>query len=299
MLPNLFVAGASKSGTTTLYHYLNQHPEIFMCPIKEPHFFTDHNNLTMPLFYPKDLKRYESLFQEVRHEHIIGEASPSYMHSHQAIERIKKDTKNPKFIFTLRNPIDRTYSYYKMLIRQDKKIGNFEQKFSTDMIEHHNKHPYHDIKNNIYTTCHYDYWIMQYAESFGIENIHIMIFERWVENPVEQLNKAFSFLRVEPLKALEKQHHNKGQTYINGTTYNALKKRWHLTQNNLFGKCLKTCGIKFLIKTFFDNRLEPYPELTSESRNYLAKHYKNNVNNLRNILGRSLPEWEADFPAQK
>jgi hypothetical protein len=96
-LPNFFIIGAAKSGTTSLYHYLRQHPEIFMSPVKEPRYFALAGH---PLDFrgPGDerlrqlttttLDAYLQLFAGVRNEPAVGEASVLYLHHEDAAEAI-------------------------------------------------------------------------------------------------------------------------------------------------------------------------------------------------------------------
>jgi hypothetical protein len=55
--PNFFIVGAAKAGTTSLYYYLNQHPEIFLSPLKEPNYFSSDIN---PDFLMTHIKKQQS-----------------------------------------------------------------------------------------------------------------------------------------------------------------------------------------------------------------------------------------------
>ena len=115
-LPTFFVIGAAKAGTSSLHLYLDQHPQIQMSSVKEPRFFAGPEN---GLPYPPDrisgLEEYEALFDgsiEVR-----GEASTDYAaHPRRqgAPERIKEFVPNARFIYLVRDPIERTLSHYRM-----------------------------------------------------------------------------------------------------------------------------------------------------------------------------------------
>ena len=107
-LPNLFVPGAAKSGTSSLHEYLNQHPDIFMSNMKEPHFWTS------PQKYG-NFEWYSSLFEESSTKKYRGESSTGYMVFDHFLDRVTKYVEAPRFIFLLRNPIDRTYSHYRWL----------------------------------------------------------------------------------------------------------------------------------------------------------------------------------------
>ena len=96
-LPNFLIIGAAKSGTTSLYHYLRQHPEIYMSPVKEPHFFALEGKKAdfsgpgngMSRHGITTIKAYRTLFQGVSNELAIGEASSSYLYDQEAPGRIR------------------------------------------------------------------------------------------------------------------------------------------------------------------------------------------------------------------
>src|SRR3954468_6264414 len=110
-LPNFLIVGAPKCGTTSLYQYLGQHPEVYMSRLKEPRYFPSFG-----LVPGTDLVRtraeYEQLFDGATTERAIGEATPNYLHAPQAAERIVAELPDAKIIVSLRNPADRAYSSY-------------------------------------------------------------------------------------------------------------------------------------------------------------------------------------------
>ena len=121
MLPSFLVVGAGRSGTTSLHHYLRQHPEIYIPGVKSPsHFYChglppsgddDHNRVTHDYFVP-DPTNYESLFDGVDGEKAIGEVSPAYLASMRAIRKIADTLPKAKIVIILRNPVERFYSRY-------------------------------------------------------------------------------------------------------------------------------------------------------------------------------------------
>ncbi len=116
-LPTFIVAGAPKAGTHSLYDYLRKHPDVFMPSIKEPRFFA-FRGVRDRLRYPiETLAEYEALFDKVTTETAVGEASSIYMASPVAAERIKALVPEVKLIFSLREPVQRTFSIYHMNLR--------------------------------------------------------------------------------------------------------------------------------------------------------------------------------------
>ncbi|NEO53881.1 MAG: sulfotransferase [Okeania sp. SIO3B5] len=120
-MPNFLMIGAPKAGTTSLYEYLKQHPQVYLSEIKEPHFFSfegrtqGFNDPSRANFIRKKVTKiedYKKLFEEVKDEVAIGEASTSYIYIPEAVERIKKYVPDVKIIAILRNPADRAFSHY-------------------------------------------------------------------------------------------------------------------------------------------------------------------------------------------
>lgn len=123
--PTFLIIGVQKSGTTSIYNYLKQHPQVYMSPVKETGFFErdwEHE--------PADVQRrkkngivtwnqYQALFDQATNEHTaLGEASPNYMfHYRSAAEQIQRRVPNAKLIAILRNPVQRACSDYLMNMR--------------------------------------------------------------------------------------------------------------------------------------------------------------------------------------
>ena len=142
--PNFIIAGAPTSGTTSLYHYLAQHPQVYMCPIKEPTFFAAADILSREDLLPmlerqrpalqahlegRQRRReqvwvtkwndYVRLFQNVRDQIAIGEASVSYIWLPSAAPAIRSKLPGVRLIFLLRDPTERLFSAYLMSLSRN------------------------------------------------------------------------------------------------------------------------------------------------------------------------------------
>src|SRR3954452_17434204 len=117
-MPNFLIVGAAKSGTTSLYYYLKQHPQVFVSPVKEPKFFAyegekvvyrgpgdAENNRRLV----NNLADYRALFGGANGAKAIGEASPVYLYSPKACERIRHYLPDAKLFVILRDPAERAY----------------------------------------------------------------------------------------------------------------------------------------------------------------------------------------------
>ncbi|MDA9981895.1 sulfotransferase [Gammaproteobacteria bacterium] len=133
-MPNFIIIGGVKSGTTALYHYLAEHSQVYMSPIKEPNFFLFERTHPMQHLAMRDhyeakffelalvnsatsWEAYQALFNGVMKEKAVGEASAGYLHAKQVPERIFRYTPNVKLIAILRAPVERAFSHFLFFIR--------------------------------------------------------------------------------------------------------------------------------------------------------------------------------------
>lgn len=200
-LPNFLIIGAAKSGTTALYRYLRQHPEIYMSNRKEPHHFS-YTEETKKTNGPSDYiwtaitdpEEYKMLFDEVEDEIAIGEASPTYIYVPGTAERIHNKIPEAKLIAILRNPIERAYSAYMHLIRDDREtVGTFMEALALEEERINNNWGpiYHYTKAGMY----YEQ-LIRYHKVFPRENFMIIIYDDFKKQPSQVVQQIFRFLGV-------------------------------------------------------------------------------------------------------
>lgn len=212
MLPNLIIPGAQKSGTSSLYFYLKQHPECIMAESKEPIFFSKQSNLNK-------LEEYKKYFRSEKTKKfrfkIIGDASTSYMVEEYVPERIMNTLGSDiKFIFLLRNPVERTISAYWHLYkrfhekRDIRDVLAFDSKVIDKVIEQENNRIKEALKNDeinvkTYKERYDDYlWIFRYVRN--------SLYSKHISRFIEYFNRAnmlFIFtkdLRKQPQRVLQK-----------------------------------------------------------------------------------------------
>ena len=300
-LPNLYIPGAGKSGTSTLHELLNEHPKICMSTRKEPHFWVrlNFNNYTNLEF-----DDYTSLFTEQNCDY-FGESSTGYLCFPEFINRIKfyyKDT--PKFIIILRNPIDRIYSHYWWL----KSLGS-ENKSFKEAIQHDidiepnmkNKLPEGNFKS-YYQFGLYGKWISKFINEFGRENIHIITTENLKEDSLKTINSCFSFLNLDLLEAIPEIEKNQTRAIRFPRFYN-------YSRNVINKKNTISNAIKFFIPNKFRQKIKEkinetilklskskkaYPKMNLEDRKWLSNLYQKDVDLLKKISSISFSEWK-DF----
>ena len=207
--PNLFIPGAAKSGTSTLHEILNCHPNICMSSVKEPFFWVNQN---FSLYNQKNWDNYFNLFGEKKNVKYRGESTTSYMLFSEFIERIKiLDTKKLKFIFILRNPIDRIYSHYWYL----KGLGSEDSDLRTAVLKDLNEEP--KITNRLpegkykhyFQYGLYGKWLTLFYNHFESSQIKIVFFEDLLKDPNMVANNCFEFLELKKLDHIPLIHSNK------------------------------------------------------------------------------------------
>ena len=197
MLPNFLCIGAAKSGTTTLYEILKQHSNIFLPSFKEPHFFDDDER------FKKGIEWYHNTyFSSINKEKLVGEFTPTYLSSPYSAKRIKSSLDiDVKLLVLLRNPVDRAYSHF-----LHTKRDQYEDLLFLDALEKENKRlSVAENSRDFLSNLRYSYieqgkyfkHIKRYLQEFERGQIHIMIFEEFIKNPQEEVEKVLSFLGVE------------------------------------------------------------------------------------------------------
>lgn len=137
--PDFFIVGAAKCGTTAMYEYLKEHPEIFMPEdAKEPNYFGSDMNYKSSRLTEE---QYLSLFSDAKNEKRIGEASVWYLYSKLAASEIKEFCPSARIIIMLRNPVDMLYSLHSELFYgADEDIEDFKTALNAEEVRKKERH---------------------------------------------------------------------------------------------------------------------------------------------------------------
>ena len=197
ILPTFIVVGANKGGTTSIYHYLKQHKQVYLSPVKEPHFFS--KDIDVNLFkrefaqnklqdidkyvngemkeefhaaFIRDVEQYKKLFSKVQDQKAVGELSTSYLFSEVAAKEIKALIPDCKIIICLRNPFDRAYSHYRMNLW----TGNSNEfDFYKALVEDYDYKPKVWGNAHLYTEIGLYYQqVKRYLDLFGKDNVCLL-----------------------------------------------------------------------------------------------------------------------------
>ena len=294
-LPNFIIIGAVRSGTTSVYEYLRQHPQVFMCPFKQTNFFI--SDLEKPIFNgPRgsilnrervdNLEDYQALFNGVRSEHAIGEASPRYLFTPGTANRIKQLLPDVTLLAILRNPIDRAFSEYSMSKREGlEPCDSFVEALADQERRLREQWAFCEYINKGFYSCQ----IEEYYKCFNRAQIHVYLFEDLIQNPAGLLQNIFKIIRVD-------------QNFIPDTSkkYNAsgliknpvLRVLWTRTQpaRSIVGAIVPK-NFREGAQRFFAMRTLAKLELIPEVRDHLLDIYREDILKLQDLINRDLSAW--------
>jgi|GEM_PF-558405 len=209
-IPNLFIVGAAKSGTTFLWHNLKNHPNIFVPDdelFKEPAFFSDKGKHL-------GISQYLEIFKNAGKNHKwVGEASTAYLTDPHSAKQIYTFNPNSKIIIILRDPVERAYSLYNWMVQDGYEYAEtFEKALYLEKTRINRQIPNWYEPEYYWNYLYYHsglYYsqVQRYVELFG-ENVLVLKFEDVIKNKNKEYKKTFSFLKLHPIE-LTHQKHNK------------------------------------------------------------------------------------------
>jgi len=200
-LPNFLVIGAGRSGTTSLHHYLGQHPDVFLPTNKAPSYFycrdappaeDPYLNLVSRNYFVRDFEEYQALFTEVRSERAIGEVSPVYLATTQAASRIAELIPEVKLLAIVRNPVERAYARF-----LGRRRDGLERRtsFSEIVREECKAGLLRDDAHGTYLASGFVFHFLEsYLEQFPRESFCIRLFEDLKDDAEGLVSGLFEFL---------------------------------------------------------------------------------------------------------
>lgn len=276
--PNFIIIGAARSGTTSLFKYLESHPDIFMSEIKEINFFSNEK------YWKLGFDWYCEHFSGAT-QFRIGEASTSYTcfpHLSNVPERIHSFLPGLKMIYVVRDPIDRLISHYIHRV-----IRGLESRELSDIVSN-----YRD--DFLLAQGRYFLQIQQYLEFFPMQDIYCFSIDNLKNNPIQTVKSIYEFLGVEASVA----------TSQNYKVHNANKR---LTKKNAFGMSIlhfyhehiEQRPLPYTIKKLFLNFAElgatsfKPSSLDGSSLEILTDYYREDVLDFSRLVGLDISQWRS------
>jgi hypothetical protein len=307
-LPNFFIVGAPKAGTDELYYFLDQHPQIFMSPLKEPCFFSNEirlenfseelkpvvsaaaQSLSMYLNGGATERRfggmvtssedYHRLFSDVKDEIAVGEGSVSYLWSSSAASLISKMIPHARIIIILMDPAERAFHQYLKSLSDGNVTHSFHTHLEMALKDRQNQiniyHPFLSFGN-------YTEQVRRYKEQFPPDQIHLSLYEDLHSNYSFWFKSILAFLQVDdafvpkPVTVPSTPHFSRFS---------------QIGRTNGLGSLSKFIPRPLKLKLKDSRYLRgEKPSLCLQDREILVNYYRENILELEKLIGRDLSAW--------
>lgn len=297
--PNYFIVGAAKCGTTSLHRYLEQHPDIFVTQVKEPHFFGSDLDVK-PNRRIRREDEYAAMFADAGGAKARGEASSKYLFSTEAAREIKAYSPDAKIIIMLRNPIDMMWSWHgQQLYAAEEDILDFDEALAAQEDRRSGRRipPGAQGVNELQYTriATFSPQVKRFFDVFGRDNVKVIIFDDFAEDTIAVVRDVFRFLGVDDAFAPAIEVHNKGNWLRNPGVKRFLKGHPRIARlvNRTIPGSLRHKAGDLLLKVK-GGAVERPQRMKPETRSRLCDEFRPEVQRLSELLGRDLSHW-VDF----
>ena len=295
MSPNFIISGVARCGTTSLFHYLNQHPEIGMSNVKEPKYFSSldlilpqkgaGDDTVFSTVVTNELD-YDKLFDGLESFKTIGEGSSDCFYYHNTvIPRIKEKLGDVKILVCLRNPVERAYSAYNNLVRDSRETLEFSAGLALEdeRISKNWDWMWHYKSASLYAEA-----LRHYQQEFT--HVKVVLFDDLQSNPKDVLDDIFVFLGVNTNISIDVStkysHSGKPTSKLIGML---------TSRNNKFAYNVRELIIKVIPRSILEklaSKLFKKDVLSQEIRDGLSSYFKNDIEELETLLKKDLTCWK-------
>lgn len=293
-LPNFMIVGSARCGTTSLYYYLKQHPEIGFPSKKEPKYFS-----SLELDFPhqgfgdgsvdegmvKDRALYEGLFQGLADFKRIGEASSDYLYYHRhTAKAIREAVGDIPILIVLRDPVERAYSAYNNLLRDQREKLPFAEALAAEEGR---------LAQNWDWMWAYKSGGLYAAQVETFQNtfsrVKVILFEDMARDAQSVVKDTLEFLGVDPSETI-----NTEERYSHSGNSKNPVLRWFMQRDNVLAFRLR----KLLLAIFPRSLLEKMAgkvlrkdEMSAKERAYLREYFRDDVQKLERLINQDLSAW--------
>ena len=302
MKPNFFILGAAKCGTTSLYHYLGQHPDVCVSVDKEPGFFERDAEYERGLgFY------WDKYFNTWAGETTVGEANPLNIYLPYVADRLKRTVPEARLIMMLRNPVERAFSHWGHGRMSHKERLSFEDALAQDvhlidqgLTFEGDEGARRWVQNlellsqlngfrTYLDTGYYSHHIIRYLKLFPRDQIKIIFLEDMSHNPRQVVDDVLKFLGV------DSEYTPFDTSLSNEGSYRSVG---HLLERSVRSTARSTKLKRFIPRRLRNtlsetlSRIGPRPKMNPKTRAWLVDHYYPFNRELEEIVGRDLKHWD-------
>jgi hypothetical protein len=304
----LIIAGTSKAGTTSLFNYLSEHPQVSAATTKETRFFLDADYPLQSEFrYQKDgLSAYLSLFPDAAEELLKLEATPDYLYSPGTALRIRDALPNARLVFLLREPVARLTSFYRFgqtmgEVPQSMTFDEFVQAQRTTREDDFPPKPLHPAFHAVWHG-RYSAYLQPFFEIFGKSCIHVDFHENLGRAPLEAMTGICRFAGIDSTFYNEYSFGvaNKGISVRSPSLHNIY---WR-TKQRIRAQMRSAPRIRAVMRRMGARIDAIYDQanvtvggkisMSSSTADYLRSYYSQEALRLHDLLGLEVP-WSSEL----
>lgn len=288
---NLFIIGASKCGTTSFYNILKEHPDICMSSIKETSYFSLSEEKQKNI-------NYQDYYNHCNDQSILGEVSPIYSELHSApktAERIYDYNPDAKIIYLVRNPINRLKSVWKQTLH----TGHWKRKVYLDRFGIDIPKMSLAFEEAVFEyppfldACRYWFQIDGYRKFFSDQQIKVLLFEEFVNEPEKVFKDVFSFLEIEnfDISKLEKQHNkSSGKKMMNPKLQSIIESNFVQKIKDI--KLLN--NFKTLCKEIVYKEVPDDIKINNKLKNEILNELEDDIERILDYAGKNSNYWSFE-----
>lgn len=305
-LPNFLILGAAKSGTTSLYHYVGQHPDVCLSQPKEPLFFESEYERGLGFYW-------ERYFEECSGQSAIGEARVYNLYLPYVPQRIRDSLPQARFIAVLRDPVDRAYSHWWHRYTRRIERLSFEAAVA-DNLETLRAGPrfegnsgarewqrglFRNMNGTRYRTYvdlgYYAEQLGRYLERFPSERLKVILYEDLVRDPAAVAREVWAFLGVDPdIELQDPSAQNVANPSLTPWYERALLRAYKASSLGALLPAswkLRARAAEAALRDWLDEDPVERPPLAPETGRDLRAHFAARNETLAALLGRDLSHW--------
>ncbi len=298
IMPNFLVAGAAKCGTTSLYHYLKQHPNVFMSDVKEPNFLIEGAPVKSigvrdRLSASRDIRSYEAylrLFEKAYGYQAVGEASISTLFLYPySIPAIKRYLGDPRIIIILRDPAERAYSAYTFLVRDGWEPLSFAESLQRE--EKRAAEGYR-LMWRYRALGLYSHQVRAFQEQFS--SVLVLLYDDLKRDPSLLMRSVYAFLGVDDSVVPQAFQIQNPSGNPRSRLLNALlvkPKRLHAVARRLGGAVMGERRWIELRESLRRANLRKPPPPEPQIMRELREDFREDILKLQELIGRDLSAW--------
>jgi hypothetical protein len=289
-LPAFFVLGATKCGTTSIHHYLRQHPELYLPYVKELGFFR-----TPKEHFRTGLEDYLRYFQGVDAKK-TGEATPGYFrHTEVVPDRMTElydSGERPQFILVFRDPTERAFSHYLHHVG----AGNEDRSFQ-EALQYEREYPKQSWENwrSYYRDGIYADPLETWLDHFPREQFLFLLTDDLAECRQDTMERTFDFLGVDPTVPIEDNGRRNRAGVLRSETVKSLlfdPPSWlHSLARTFVPKPRWRRRLRWLVRRLNSKPYEQRPTMDTSIEKELRQRYRPHIRRLESMIGRDLSAW--------